>query len=692
MNWSDVGAYINNATQEIENRLLIIVSLEHTQALDVGAALLPSNNTLRVSHTNQEAPWTSIGNPREFLGREFSGVVYDAYEKFNPDVFGILSGTVTAGSVFVLVIPPIIPEGDHGYYLQRFRRLALQSSDLIVISPTDSPSSIVAQYHTLPFQKPDAKEERYKDQTAAIAQICQVFTGQRKRPTILVADRGRGKSATLGLAARNLIIEHNIRIVVTSSQRSAATSLFKHLEPLSPEQLSHIQWHSVETLLTDSASCDLLLIDEAAGIPLEQLELLLKCYPRIAMATTVHGYEGTGRGFMLRFVDSLRRLTRGWQLCEMHQPIRWHKGDSLEKVTHELLMLNAELESYQPVTANLNGTHFECVSKAELVKDESQLRQLFSLLVLAHYKTRPNDLMQLLDDPKTIIFRLRHDQQNAPITIAVALVVLEGNLSDVDRASIFRGTRRPKGHGLPGLFASAIGIPAAAALKMGRIMRIVVHPDFQRQVVGTTLLNNIAEYFNYELDLLGTNFSLHHNLIRFWRSAGYKTVRIGLSKTVESGAQSGVMVRPISEKSQELCNQAEQLWSSQFPAQLGSHLQQLDATMVFAAMDKNPAFDKNLSNEELYLISSFCYGSRPHESLPQALTHMICKGLSGGSASTPSLLIERILQGKPWSACSDLNGSQGQKVGIAFLRKEISVLLELHYFAYSKQFRDNYLN
>ncbi|MFP3366547.1 hypothetical protein R0J93_23165, partial [Pseudoalteromonas sp. SIMBA_148] len=56
----------------------------------------------------------------------------------------------------------------------------------------------------------------------------------------------------------------------------------------------------------------------------------------------VHGYEGTGRGFQLRFRHHLERQCPGWQALEMTTPVRWAPGDPLEALTDDLLLLSAQ--------------------------------------------------------------------------------------------------------------------------------------------------------------------------------------------------------------------------------------------------------------------------------------------------------------------------------------------------------------
>ncbi|BBI53235.1 hypothetical protein HORIV_56560 [Vreelandella olivaria] len=69
------------------------------------------------------------------------------------------------------------------------------------------------------------------------------------------------------------------------------------------------------------------MVDEAAAIPAALLGQWLTAFPRIAFATTVHGYEGSGRGFALRFRATLDRLTPQWKALTLNAPIRWRSGD-----------------------------------------------------------------------------------------------------------------------------------------------------------------------------------------------------------------------------------------------------------------------------------------------------------------------------------------------------------------------------
>ncbi len=97
-----------------------------------------------------------------------------------------------------------------------------------------------------------------------------------------------------------------------------------------------------DALLASTTEADWLIVDEAAAIPGPLLEKLVSRFPRVLLTTTVQGYEGTGRGFLLKFCarfSGLRRYT-------LSTPVRWAAGCPLERiVANALLFDDALIES-----------------------------------------------------------------------------------------------------------------------------------------------------------------------------------------------------------------------------------------------------------------------------------------------------------------------------------------------------------
>ena len=88
---------------------------------------------------------------------------------------------------------------------------------------------------------------------------------------------------------------------------------------------------------------------------------------------------------------------------------------------------------------------------------ENDLRDLFGLLVLAHYRTTPFDLRQLLDGPNLDLFVLRYRGR----ILATALVAREGGFDTQMAHAIWSGDRRPRGHLLAQSLARILDVPFA---------------------------------------------------------------------------------------------------------------------------------------------------------------------------------------------------------------------------------------
>jgi N-acetyltransferase 10 len=68
------------------------------------------------------------------------------------------------------------------------------------------------------------------------------------------------------------------------------------------QTVQYIEAHDAEKL----AQAELVVIDEAAAIPLPLVKALLGPY-LVFLASTVHGYEGTGRSLSLKLIQQLRQ-------------------------------------------------------------------------------------------------------------------------------------------------------------------------------------------------------------------------------------------------------------------------------------------------------------------------------------------------------------------------------------------------
>lgn len=633
----------------------------------------------------------------KLLGQEAELLVFDAHDGLDADALGAVSGVVAGGGLLLILAPPLndwpsqpdaeavrfFPADGDSLYLQRLIRCAREASGVSIIQQGQTLPKIVARASTTTPNLSLDTLCRTHDQQQAVNAILKVATGHRRRPAVLVSDRGRGKSSALGIAAGTLLQHGLQRIIVTGPRLDATSQIFERAGQVLAARRLHqgqlecddgvIEYASPDELIANRSDCDLLLVDEAAAIPMPLLSQLLQRYARVVFATTVHGYEGTGRGFALKFYRELDRKTPGWQQVRLEAPIRWAANDPLEAFIFDTLLLNAQLAETQAVVAN--ECRYREISRDELMTNPQQLSQLFALLVLAHYRTRPNDLRQLLDSPDLSIFI---GESNSQI-LAVALIIKEGELDAELAKAVYRGERRPQGHLIPQSLAVHAGLLEAPGLSYGRIMRIAVHPALQGQGIGSGLLGHIQQQ-DKGFDCLGSSFGVTPELYRFWQNAGFVPVRMGINREHSSGCHSLIMLRAMSEAGQTLTQSAQQKMRHLLPAQLTEPLQDLDPELALALLKHTGAKALELSIDNWQDLISFAHSNRGYDfclAALQAFAHQTAGDSHWQTLESQErqLLVMKLLQRQAWPTVVKQCGLNGRTAAVKQLRQTMVDLI-----------------
>ena len=320
---------------------------------------------------------------------------------------------------------------------------------------------------------------RTLDQARAVLTFCEAISEKTLRSTVaLTAGRGRGKSAALGLAMAAAIGYGYSNVFVTSPSPENLGTLFefvvKGLEALAYKE--HADFEAVaatgagegegcivrinvfrghrQTIQYISpgdaaegrlGSAELLVVDEAAAIPLPVVKRLLGPY-LVFLASTVNGYEGTGRSLSLKLVSQLRQQqpggaagsaggsagassssssssssgasagsasasasaplgsARGFREVVLSEPIRYAAGCPIEKWLNELCCLEATTPPKlsarlpPPSACSLYAVNRDALFSYHKLS-EAFLHRAMSLYVSSHYKNSPNDLQLLSDAP-----------------------------------------------------------------------------------------------------------------------------------------------------------------------------------------------------------------------------------------------------------------------------------------------------
>lgn len=520
------------------------------------------------------------------LGSESDCLVVDGFNGLNPDVVAALAGTLKSTGAMILLAPDLMEWGQYsdpeyqkitvfphdiadipGLFLQRLSKVVeryCEAGRFIEISQgAEENRQIISE---LGHFKRDTKitpndRDATVEQQIVIEAVEKVCTGHRGRPLVLTADRGRGKSAAIGIALGRLMRQGEFHFLVTAPSLASVERLFFHLAEtlgLSVEVAGELKWNNVgrgcstarycspESVMSMRAASRILIVDEAAAIGTPMLDQWLEEFPRLVFSTTVHGYEGSGQGFTIRFLAHLKQKMPQYKTLTLADPIRWKEGDAVEAFLNEAFLLSADgyddsEHNNQRVDAT-GACDISLIDRLTLIEDNDLLRQLFGLLVSAHYKTTPGDLRNLLDGPNLHIFLAKQEGR----VVGALLLAEEGGFNEELAESIWRGQRRPRGHVIPQTLAVQCGYRAGLEQKSARIIRIAVHPDLQRNGLGKKLVDAVKQYATKKrFDWLGSSFGVTQPLLEFWRSCRLEAIRVGINVDVASGSYSALVLTPL---------------------------------------------------------------------------------------------------------------------------------------------------
>lgn len=622
---------------------------------------------------------------RRWLGQELNGVVWDGWQGNPPDGLAALAGTLAAGGLLFWMMPPLAewaefedPDyrrlgldslGFHGF-LARLARVLGEDASVIRLQPGINPSP--------PPTCPEPVDQPFRvqatpEQARLVEDIVKVGLGRRRRPLVITADRGRGKSAALGMAAARLVVEGRQRVVVTSNEAAAVQTLLQHAQPaMSEGRVCHFP---VADLLEQRPEAELILVDEAAAVTPDRLRQILLGWPRVVFATTVHGYEGAGRGFSVRFQSVLDKETPHWKPASLQAPIRWADSDPLEPLVSRMFLLKAEAPEVA-ADSNLEEVAVERWQPASA--SDPALEQSFGLLVDAHYRTTPSDLRQWLDDPAAVTWRATING----VVVGVLWATLEGGLDAALAEQVTLGQRRLRGHLLPQSLASHSGFALAARLRLLRVVRVAVNAEVRQQGVGRALVAAALDHARIAgLDGVGTSFGGTPELLAFWQRCGLMPVRPGLSREASSGELPLQMLCGTSEAGQQLTAALRQRLAEHWLTLVPRLWAELDPRLVWQLTASLPAMTA-LNDQDHQDLKSFAYGHRGFElalpvlrqlSLLDSFAHEL---LAGADVGPSQLWARAVLQGWDWSRLRHSGLCLGRQQGEAQLRTRVKNFLQ----------------
>ncbi len=541
----------------------------------------------------------------KFLGTTFQALVLDLVNDLKPNDVGRLVSVVEGGGLIVLEAPSwnswdnvmtifkknlLVPgfEEPRHIFISWFKNKLLEYKDNIYVYNLDSskllsgapytveapPRGEVKLPHSTLFPREVYELALTRDQVNVINMMEWLYErpprGKRK-VIVVTADRGRGKSCAVGIGLIGLAkllgeVKHRVRILVTAPELSNVQSLMElalkaaeaaGLEPRPVKRGGYIieiqgrkfsleYW---EPYVIPKLDGDIVAVDEASGIHVPLLHKIWGEHERLVFAATIHGYEGAGRGFSVRFLSAIKRdQDTLLKTISMEEPIRYASGDPVERWLFKTLLLDAEpaeLENIDYEDVEAGNIEYVKLDPKQLFSPEGEdvLRQLFGIYVLAHYRNEPDDLGLLADAPHHII-RAVKTARGGKIVSAVQIAE-EGGLDEETIERLLRGEKMP-GNIIPDRLLKHQRIRKIGRMKGWRIVRIATHPLVQDRGIGSKALSFIVEEASEKgLDWVGSGFGVNEQLLKFWVKNGFRAVHLSPDRNPVSGEYTTLVIKGV---------------------------------------------------------------------------------------------------------------------------------------------------
>ncbi|KKA30179.1 hypothetical protein TD95_001178 [Thielaviopsis punctulata] len=404
------------------------------------------------------------------------------------------------------------------------------------------------------------------DQAKALLTFVDAIAEKTLRSTVaLTASRGRGKSAAMGMAVAAAVAHGYSNIFITSPSPENLKTLFEFIfkgfdalgyadhadysiiqstNPAFNKAIVRVNIHrnhrqTIQYIRPQDAhvlgQAELVVIDEAAAIPLPLVRKLMGPY-LVFMASTINGYEGTGRSLSLKLIKQLREQSRAPSKTDteitdratgktaksddavayngsrslreitLAEPIRYARGDPVEKWLNNLLCLDATLPKAKsrsqgcpdPAQCQLLYVNRDTLFSYHPVS-ERFLQQMVALYVASHYKNTPDDLQLMSDAPAHELFVLvppvADDAQKLPEPLCVVQVALEGQISKKSVLESLSHGKRPHGDLIPWLVSQQFQDDEFAGLSGARVVRIATNPEYMSMGYGSRAVELLTDYY-----------------------------------------------------------------------------------------------------------------------------------------------------------------------------------------------------
>jgi tRNA(Met) cytidine acetyltransferase len=651
--------------RETNQRSLLCIQGERQWCDDISKIVhesaVQSNEQRTIAISDRQIGFESVAYSKveTLLGREASLVVVDLFEGVNPDVLCIASGLLMQGGLILLLSDK--PEHwsaandkfgswQNGakrtnnfvhYFFNELGRFPeacvfLKQDEALAPPKKIQPADVISLL-----------DGKTPEQLNVLNRLDGWLVDHTQSVMLIKADRGRGKSTCLGFMVQALKSRPGLKLIVSAYSKLSASVLL--------QQAGDIEFIAPDELIKQQKQADVLIIDEAAMLPFPMLQQLVKRYKKIVMATTTGGYEGTGQGFMHRFLTNLpsdKLLS-----LSIEHPVRWTSQDNLEPCLNSVLQLSPKLHciAKQTLSSDINYRIVDVKSGVDTVL----LKRVYELMASVHYRTRPSDLRMLMDNPDLSLVLAEQGDQ----LIGILVLNREGGFDSDLCEQVYLGKRRPKGHLLAQMLTAQASVKSFACYRGMRIQRIAVIPSIRRRGVGAQLIEQASEYArNQHCDYIGACFAFDAEISRFWRHCGFPLMHISFSQGKSTGNHSVAVLKPLSNKLVIVREQLQARLRKQLPVWLTHYLADMDAQTIVALL-RCSGFESKQSELDEAEIDAFVGGFKgfdlSYASLQPYVMQLIAQSCE--RIEVHDWLVEKVIQNKPWEQLTSHDNMVGRK-------------------------------
>ncbi len=631
-----------------------------------GDCLLVGDSPVRGGYCRRELPPARF---QEALGSEYPAAIISLESMVRPSIIAGIAETVRGGGFLAIVGGPWASwtpgprEGGTGLYKEYLEHVIPRARLHAWIDEGRVRSSRLEASTPPPREGPEGYRPRYgvprrllreaatRGQAEVLDRLVGFITG-RARSFLLRGDRGRGKSYVIGLAlaaaARLRLIG---RATVLGPSPASVASLMRGLgRGLRVLGVPHrvvssggyvvrysgpwyrVSYESPETV----EPSPLLVVDEAGVVGVARVRSLAWKSGKMIVSTTVHGYEGSGRVFAGLIEGQLPKpLEKG----ELEEPIRYPPGDPLEEWIYEAFLLKAE----PPEATSLGDVGYRRVERRELARDHQLLSQVVGILVQAHYRNTPDNLLLLLEGDHEV-----HILESSGGIVAVADTLVESMESPREARLVLEKLR-------------VYAVPEeVSGVRLLRVSRIAVAPRIQRRGLGSRLLGEMEHYASMlGVDAVVTIYS-RHDVIPFWLKNGYETIYISPRYNRVTGEKNIAMAKPLTKTGATIVEAASCNMKQRLVETLASIYRDLAAEKVALLLSnwrrcRHPK--PQLTRNQVERLKMYLEGMLDMEQAMDPIIKLVSwitvtQGLEEGDI----LIVARILQGKTWSDTAAITG------------------------------------